>query len=803
MQDFEKLGVFYLGKEYDLEEKRLKDELILYKSKDLTTHAVIIGMTGSGKTGLGIGIIEEAAIDNIPVIAIDPKGDLGNLALTFPQLRGEDFLPWVNVHEAANKGLSAEEYANNQAELWRKGLSEWGQDEKRIERLRNAADVRIYTPGGSAGLGVSLLRSFNAPSREIINDKDAYRDRVDITTNSLLSLLGFNADPFTSREYILISNIFEHTWSKGQNLDLPELISAIQKPPMDKIGVMDVDSFYPSKDRFSLAMMLNSLLASPGFKAWLEGDPMDINRFMYDKDGRPTVSIFSITHLSDSERMFFVTMLLNEVLSWVRSQPGTGSLRAILYMDELFGYLPPIANPPSKAPLLTLLKQARAYGLGLVLSTQNPGDLDYKALSNAGTWFIGRLQTERDKERVLAGLEGAAAAGKFDRARTEQILAGLGQRIFYLHSVHNDEPVIFSTRWVLSYLSGPLTRDQISSLTSAETVTEKVQTPYDNIPQKQDIDTLNENRTESSKSTPPVLPPQIKQVYLPATGMDPRNIVYVPSVIGAADVLYSNAKLGVSVSKNYTLLAPLHDGPIPLDWSEAEQIEINLRDLDSGPVEGAHYANFPDAASNARSYEDWKKLLNQFIRTNLSLKLLFSPALKTLSEPGEDERDFRIRLQHLAHERRDDAMEEIRKKYSSKLDQLEERHRRAKQAVEQKNAMAAQRKVEAAVSAGTALLGALLGRKTISATSVSRIGTAVRSTSRAFKSGQEISGAVETLQSIEAQIQELQFEFEQQLEKISANYNMLEEKLESVEIRAISGNITVHFMGLAWVPEIK
>ncbi len=803
MQDFEKLGVFYLGKEYDLEEKRLKDELILYKSKDLTTHAVIIGMTGSGKTGLGIGIIEEAAIDNIPVIAIDPKGDLGNLALTFPQLRGEDFLPWVNVHEAANKGLSAEEYANNQAELWRKGLSEWGQDEKRIERLRNAADVRIYTPGGSAGLGVSLLRSFNAPPREIINDKDAYRDRVDITTNSLLSLLGFNADPFTSREYILISNIFEHTWSKGQNLDLPELISAIQKPPMDKIGVMDVDSFYPSKDRFSLAMMLNSLLASPGFKAWLEGDPMDINRFMYDKDGRPTVSIFSITHLSDSERMFFVTMLLNEVLSWVRSQPGTGSLRAILYMDELFGYLPPIANPPSKAPLLTLLKQARAYGLGLVLSTQNPGDLDYKALSNAGTWFIGRLQTERDKERVLAGLEGAAAAGKFDRARTEQILAGLGQRIFYLHSVHNDEPVIFSTRWVLSYLSGPLTRDQISSLTSAETVTEKVQTPYDNIPQKQDIDTLNDNRTESSKSTPPVLPPQIKQVYLPATGMDPRNIVYVPSVIGAADVLYSNAKLGVSVSKNYTLLAPLHDGPIPLDWSEAEQIEINLRDLDSGPVEGAHYANFPDAASNARSYEDWKKLLNQFIRTNLSLKLLFSPALKTLSEPGEDERDFRIRLQHLAHERRDDAMEEIRKKYSSKLDQLEERHRRAKQAVEQKNAMAAQRKVEAAVSAGTALLGALLGRKTISATSVSRIGTAVRSTSRAFKSGQEISGAVETLQSIEAQIQELQLELEQQLEKISANYNMLEEKLESVEIRAISGNITVHFMGLAWVPEIK
>ncbi|HEY8499174.1 MAG TPA: DUF87 domain-containing protein [Clostridia bacterium] len=803
MQDFEKLGVFYLGKEYDLEEKRLKDELVLYKSKDLTTHAVIIGMTGSGKTGLGIGIIEEAAIDNIPVIAIDPKGDLGNLALTFPQLRGEDFLPWINVHEAANKGMSAEEFANMQAELWRKGLSEWGQDEKRIERLRSAADVRIYTPGGSAGLGVSLLRSFNAPPREIINDKDAYRDRVGITTNSLLTLLGFNADPFTSREYILISNIFEHTWSMGQNLDLPGLISAIQKPPMEKIGVMDVDSFYPSKDRFSLAMMLNSLLASPGFKAWLEGEPMDINHFLYDQNGRPSISIFSITHLSENERMFFVTMLLNEILSWMRSQPGTGSLRAILYMDELFGYLPPIANPPSKAPLLTLLKQARAYGLGLVLSTQNPGDLDYKALSNAGTWFIGRLQTERDKERVLAGLEGAATAGKFDSNRTEQILAGLGRRLFYLHSVHEDEPVIFTTRWVLSYLSGPLTREQIMSLTAARTVNEEVQAPYDNISEKQKPAVFDKSRTDSLKPASPVLPPQIKQVFLPAAaGIDPKNFVYVPSVIGAADVLYSNAKLGVAVTKNYTLLAPLHEGPVPLDWNEAEQMEINLRNLDSGPAEGAHYANIPDAASNAGSYENWKRLLNQFIRTNLSLKLFYSPTLKIVSEPGEDERDFRIRIQHLAHERRDEALEAIRKKYASRFDTLEERHRRAKQDVERQNAMAAQRKVEAAVSAGTALLGALLGRK-INATSVSRFGTAVRSTSKAFKSGQEISGAVETLQAIEAQIQELQMELEQQLEKVSADYNMLEEKLENVDIRAVSGNITVHFVGLAWVPEIK
>jgi len=395
MQDFEKLGVFYLGKEYDVTNKQYTEDLVLLKSKDLTTHAVIIGMTGSGKTGLGIGLIEEAMMDNIPVIAIDPKGDLGNLALTFPQLRGEDFRPWINLQEATNKGLTPDAYANEQAELWKKGLSDWGQDGTRIDKLRNESTVNIYTPGGSAGIGVSVLKSFNAPPQVIIDDKEAYRDRISATTIGLLSLIGIEADPFTSREYILLSNILEDGWNKGKNLSLPDLINSIQKPPMEKVGVLDLESFYPSKERFPLAMMLNNLIASPGFEAWMEGEALDVNHFFYDAAGKPQVSVFSIAHLSDSERMFFVTMLLNEILTWVRSQPGTGSLRAILYMDELFGYLPPTANPPSKGPLLTLLKQARAFGLGLVLSTQNPVDLDYKALSNAGTWFIGRLQTER------------------------------------------------------------------------------------------------------------------------------------------------------------------------------------------------------------------------------------------------------------------------------------------------------------------------------------------------------------------------------------------------------------------------
>lgn len=795
MQDFEKLGVFYLGKEYDMDQKKLRDNLVLYKSKNLTTHAVIIGMTGSGKTGLGIGLLEEAAIDNIPVIAIDPKGDLGNMALTFPQLRGEDFLPWVNINEASNKGLTAEEYAQSQAELWRKGLADWGQDGERIEKLRNAAKVTVYTPGGSAGPGVSVLKSFNAPSDQVRNDKDAYRDRINITTTSLLSLIGLESDPFTSREHILISNILEYAWNSGQDLDLPGLINAIQNPPIEKVGVMSLENFYPSRDRFSLAMMLNNLLASPSFKAWLEGEPLDVNRFLYDEKGKPRVSIFSIAHLSDNERMFFVTMLLNEVLSWVRSQSGTGSLRAILYMDELFGYLPPTANPPSKAPLLTLLKQARAFGLGLVLSTQNPVDLDYKALSNAGTWFIGRLQAERDKERVLAGLEGAAAGGKFDRQRTAQILAGLSQRIFYLHNVHEDEPVIFSTRWTLSYLAGPMTREQISLLPDNHGTAQTIDSVSYNSAPKQNIENLN--------SASPVLPPQVQQVYLPVRTVNVENIVYMPSVIGVADVFYNSTKYGVSACKKYTLVAPLKQGLVALDWNDAKHIDIDLRDLDNEPLDGATFADCPASAANAKSYDNWRKLFAQHIRTNLKLKLLYNPKIKIVSEPGEEERDFRVRLQHLVHEKRDDALEALKKKYDSKINTLEERRRRAQQEIDRQNAMANQRKMEAAVSAGTAILGALFGRKSISATSISRVGTAVKSTGRALKSHQGISQAQETLESVEAQLEELQIELEQQIEKISNDYDMIMETLEEVEIGASSGDINVHLLCLAWNPYKK
>jgi hypothetical protein len=466
MENYEKLGVFYLGRAHDMVAKKSKDELLLYDSKDLVTHGVCVGMTGSGKTGLCISLLEEAAMDNIPAIIIDPKGDMANMLLTFPQLQPQDFLPWVNEDDARKKGISKEDFAKKQSELWKKGLASWGQSGERIAQLRQAADFVVYTPGSNAGVPVSILKSFSAPPAAIRDDNELLSDRIVSTVTSILGLLGKEADPIRSREHILLSTILDTSWKQGHDLDLAALIQQIQNPPISKVGVLDLESFYPSKDRFDLALLLNNLLAAPGFNAWLEGEPLDIGQILYTPQGKPRMAIFSIAHLNDVERMFFVSLLLNQILAWTRTQSGTNSLRALVYMDEIFGYFPPVANPPSKTPLLTLLKQARAYGVGILLATQNPVDLDYKGLSNTGTWFIGRLQTERDKMRVLEGLEGVAATTgtKFNKQSMEQTLAGLGSRVFLMNNVHEDAPVIFHTRWAMSYLRGPLTRTQIKTL---------------------------------------------------------------------------------------------------------------------------------------------------------------------------------------------------------------------------------------------------------------------------------------------------------------------------------------------------
>lgn len=804
MNDYEKLGAFYLGKDYDLATRKLKDRLVLYDSKDLTTHGVIIGMTGSGKTGLGIALIEEALIDGVPVIAVDPKGDLPNLLLSFPELRAKDFRPWINEQDAMLKGLTPDEYAAKQAKTWRKGLAEWGQEPERIARLRASADFAVYTPGSNAGLPVSVLRTFAPPPGAILNDSDLLRERIQTTTTGLLALIGIEADPLTSPEHILIANILESTWSSGKGLDLAGLIHAIQSPPFERLGVMDLDSFFPAKERFGLAMRLNSLLAAPGFESWLSGEPLDINRMLFTDQGKPRLSVFTINHLSDGERMFFMSILLNEILGWMRMQPGTSSLRAILYIDEIFGYFPPVKNPPSKAPLLTLLKQARAFGLGVVLSTQNPVDIDYKGLSNAGTWLIGRLQTDQDKERVLGGLEGAAAGTGFDRGQAADILSRLGQRVFLLHNVHENEPAIFQTRWVLSYLRGPMTREQIKVLMAARKEQESALTPP--LPGGQRaaasaVSRVTEADTLSTvTSQPPVLPPGIDMFYLAASGAG-HGLIYYPAVIGQVEVFYSSVSHDVDTTKTMAFAVEFEEGPVALDWDKA--VEFGLADLQSAPVSGAEFAELPVAANDSKAYRNWNRDLLRWIRLNRPLTLYRSKRFKQTSQVNETEGEFRARLAQGVREKRDLAIEKLRRKYSTKFTTLNNRLMRAEQSVAREEEQAKSKTMATAISFGTAILGAFLGRKTISATSASRMGTAMKSAGGMRKEKMDVARARQTAEAIRNEMNELDMQLQSDIQSLEGAYDPASEELEETSVKPKSTNMSLRIFGLAWMPYRK
>ena len=645
MEDFEKLGVFYIGREYDLAAKKSGERLVLYDSRDMVTHGVCVGMTGSGKTGLCIGILEEAAIDGIPAIIIDPKGDMPNMLLTFPQLRPEDFRPWINEDDARRKGLSPQDFATKQADTWKKGLESWGESGDRISRLKQAADFVIYTPGSTAGIPISILKSFAAPPPALIEDSELLRDRITSTVTSLLGLVGKDADPIKSKEHILISTILDSAWRQGRDLDLPALIQQIQTPPVTRIGVIDLDSFYPAKERFELAMLINNLLAAPGFNAWLEGEALDIGQILYSPSGKPRMSIFSIAHLSDPERMFFVSLLLNQVLAWMRQQSGTTSLRAMLYMDEIFGYFPPVANPPSKQPLLTLLKQARAYGVGILLATQNPVDLDYKGLANCGTWLIGRLQTERDKGRLLEGLEGASATqgAKFDRQAMEQTLASLGSRIFLMNNVHDDAPTVMESRWAMSYLPGPLTRTQIKVL--MDPIKSQMPKPAATATAQAGVMQAAAPSTPAASTAGgtglPVLPPDIPQYFVPARGSRPAgNLLYKPVIFGSAQVNFADAKSGINTQDDCTAFTEITDDPIPVNWDNAKDADFSISDLEKAPQGPAQFTQLPAVAGKARSYDTWGKAYVTWIYGSKKFELFKSPTYKQFSKPGESERDF-------------------------------------------------------------------------------------------------------------------------------------------------------------------
>ncbi len=799
MQDFEQLGVFYLGRQYDLAAKAPEESLLLYDSKDLTTHAVCVGMTGSGKTGLCLALLEEAAIDGIPALVIDPKGDLGNLLLTFPNLQPGDFQPWIDPADAARNASSVDEYAAKTAVKWKEGLAQWGEDGTRIQRFRDAVDIAIYTPGSTAGLGLTVLRSFSAPGPELLADAEALRDRVSAAASGLLALLGVDADPLRSREHILLSTLFDRAWRDGQDVDLGELIRSIQSPPFDKLGVMDLETIFPAKDRMALAMNLNNLLASPGFAAWMQGEPLDIQRLLYTKDGKPRLSILSIAHLTDAERMFFVTILLNEVIAWMRRQPGTSSLRALIYMDEVFGYFPPTANPPSKTPMLTLLKQARAYGVGCVLATQNPVDLDYKGLSNAGTWFLGRLQTERDKARVLDGLEGAnaAAGAKFDRGEMEQILSGLGNRVFLMNNVHEDAPVVFQSRWALSFLRGPLTKDQISRLMA---------------PRKQLLDSQSPagspatfaTLTTSADGARPLLPPDIEEVYLARQGalLGDSKLRYRAGLLATLRVHFVQKSANVDHTEDLTLFVPAVEQLSAIVWDQAEKLMDDAPALQPQPEANCDFEAPVAELTRSKTFTELTAAVKAHVYRTERLQVFKCAELKEFSTPGESEADFRVRLTQGVKEERDLAVEKLRAKYAPKLAMLDERLRKAQQRLEKQKSQANSQMTNAAISFGTTILGAILGRKLNSASNVGRAATTIRTASKVANERQDVAQANETVEAVQSQIDKLNQDFGAETAKIQESVVSDSIKLEAVEIAPKKTDITVIQVVLAWTPWI-
>jgi hypothetical protein len=810
---FESLGTFYLGRRYDLGAKALAADPVLYDSRDLVTHGVIVGMTGSGKTGLGITLLEEALIDNIPVLAIDPKGDLSNILLTFPDLAPKDFRPWVDADEAARNKESADDYAAAQAEAWKKGLAEWGQDGARIAKLKASAEFTIYTPGSRAGVPMSILKSFAAPPPAEREDDERMAEAVTTTATSILTLIGIDADPVQSREHILLSGIFSDAWKKGEDLDLAGIIQRIQQPPFTRVGVLDLQAFYPDKERFALAMRLNGLLAAPGFAIWLDGQPIDVGRLLYTPAGKPRCAVVSIAHLNDAERMFFVTLLLNQVVSWMRSQSGTTSLRALLYMDEVAGYMPPVANPPSKQALLMLMKQARAFGLGVVLATQNPVDLDYKGLSNAGTWFLGRLQTERDKARLLDGLEGAMAnqSASFDRAKTEQILSSLQKRVFFMHNVHEDAPEIFQTRWALSYLRGPLTRDQIKTLreqspemtalaASAAAAKPAASAAPAVAPTPAAIRAVASAAAGTAAGSPPILPPGIEQFFVPVRARTAAGqaIQYAPCLYASASIRYADAKHGIDKTLEVTRLVPFGAGAVAVDWDSAEEADVPAADLETAAETPAAFGSLPAAASKAASYQAWLKDFSRWLYQTQELTLMQDPATGLTSNPDESEADFRARAQHKIREDRDAQVEQLRRKYAAATTALTDKLRRAEDAVKREEGQASGQYLQTAVSIGTTVIGALFGRKTLSVTNIGKATTAARGMGRSMKEREDVQRVSGSRDELKAELANVEGQLQSEVASLEANAPSADRTFSSTALKPKKTDIAAQRVVLVW-----
>ncbi|WP_323593173.1 ATP-binding protein [Aliarcobacter butzleri] len=779
--DYEKLKLFYIGKE------KIDDNFVplVYKNKDLLTHAAIIGMTGSGKTGLGISLLEEAAIDNIPSIIIDPKGDMTNLLLTFPSLQGSDFEPWIEEQDASNNGLSVKEFAQNTANLWKNGLERDFQNASRIEKLKNCADFTIYTPGSDAGVQISILSSFKAPNKEVIEDNDLLVSLVNSTVSSILSLIEEKSDT-TSKESILISSIFMNYFKENKDLTLEELITLIVTPPFSKIGVFDLETFFAQSERLKLALKLNNIIANPSFKTWIEGETLDISNLLYDETGKAKVSIFSIAHLNDSQRMFFVTLLLNQMVAWMRRQEGTTSLKALLYMDEIFGYFPPNSNPPSKQPMLTLLKQARSFGIGIILSTQNPVDIDYKGLANIGTWFIGRLQTKQDKEKVIDGLS-SANEGNLNKDEVMNLISNLEKRNFILKNINEDSIKIFETRWALSYLKGPISKDGIKKLMSEK--------------KKQNIPTQkieNENQTTQiniEKGIPkPIITSNLTEKYLYSS----QNSAYYlqPYLICSCDVHYIDAPKNIDFEEKISYKIYLDENMKNIDFEEKEELRNNSFEEKEKP--NSFYYELPSFIQKEKDLKAIEKDFMDYIYRNSKLTLYKNEFLKITSKQTESLNDFKIRLQDRLNEKIDLEVEKLKIKFVKENDSIETKLSKLYEKLQKEELQATSTTTDTIISIGTSLLGAFFGNSVINKTNIGKVATSAKGASKILKERNDVKQVENEILELQQQKEALKTLLENEIEKINLANQSSNFPIEEIFIKPKRSDIYNTKLALLW-----
>lgn len=775
MLDYENLGSFYLGKLVDQDYQEM-DQAYLYKSKDLTTHAMCVGMTGSGKTGLAISLLEEAAMDEIPALVIDPKGDMSNLLLSFPELRAEDFAPYLE-----GEGKDPEQVAKT----WEKGLASYSISKERIASMHSKVEFRIYTPGSLSGRPVSILKMMKCPDQNVLDDPELTTDIASSLASSLCSLLDLSTDPMTSKEHILLSNIFLSYWKEGKSLDLSSLVMAINDPKMEKIGVLSLEDFFPKKDRQAFALKINGLIASPSFSNWMEGEPLDMDSFLFNKEGKPVISIFSINHLDDKERMFFVSLFLSQMLAWIRRKEGSTSLKYLFYMDEIYGYFPPVENPPSKKPLLTLLKQARAFGLGIFLTTQNPSDLDYKGLSNIGSWFIGRLQTEQDQKRLLDGLGKVEGFSKTSSQDVMSLLSSLPGRVFLVRNVHEDQMLLIHTRWAMSYLAGPMTQKQIHAFAKKDREVDLLE------------DGGNETKTFVDK---PILADEIPQYYLPA--LESGENFYRPLVYALFDVYVEKKSLSIQDTLRQFRATQLKDSLIPVDWREEFKLETSFEDFEKEGREPLSYEDFPVKLDK----NIWKTIeedLKTYIYRELGVPIFVNKEVGLVSDGQEEEKDFQIRVKQEARRIRDEKMEDFQVKSQTKLKRLEEKVRKQEQAVEREMDQAKKSKVDTAVSFGSALIDGLLGRKILGRTTINKVASTARAANRSNQQNSDVSRAQASLETYQADFDAFQIEMEESLREIEDSYTDIEGKTVVDRLRPKKSDITIRTLCVLWLPYRK